>query len=337
MKAKYFFIFILFLLFAVPTVAQVKVNGYLSFEYLKGEKQSGFHQGSFQNARAGLITTGQIAPRFDFALEARLRGEYQVELEQAWAGFKASEAFSLKLGLFLVPFGKYNQSNRPHQTLLIRSPLNLEDTYPASWRDIGVLAEGKIGIFLYSAYLGNGLAEAENLRGGQQFNDNNSDKGKGTRIGLLLAQKFEVGVSYYRGKQDERNERNLRLLGFDLSWDIESFQVLAEYSKGEMENPSPGAKGKAEGYFVQLSFPVDRFNAVVSYQDFSYKDAFHGPGFQKPAISGQGIDEDSQRWALGLDYSFSQNLLLKLEYDFNKARDRNLKANLFLAQVALSF
>jgi hypothetical protein len=337
MKAKYFFIFALFLILAVPAVAQTKVNGYLSFEYLRGGTQSGFHQGSFQNARAGLIATGQIAPRFEFALEARLRGESRVELEQAWAGYKASEAFSLKLGLFLVPFGKYNQSNRPHQTLLVRSPLNLEENYPASWRDIGVLVEGRIGIFLYSAYLGNGLAEAENLRAGQQFTDNNSDKGKGTRIGLLLAQQFEVGVSYYQGKQDERNTRNLSLRGLDLSWNTTGFQVLAEYSKGEIENPSPWAKGKAEGYFVQLSFPVDQFNAVVSYQDFSYKDTFHGPGFQKPVSSGQGIDEDRRRWSLGLDYPLSQNLLLKLEYDFNKARDRNLKANLFSGQVALSF
>jgi hypothetical protein len=313
------------------------MSGYFSFDYLKGESQSESSWGSLQNVSGGLVFSGFVESKFDYVFEARFKGENKIEIEQAWVGYGVSDGFRLRLGLYIVPFGKYNQANRPYQTALAREPINLIGSYPYSWRDIGVLVEGRVGFILYSAYLGNGLTEGENLKAGQQFKDNNSDKGKGARLGFLLGQQLEVGFSVYSGKHDGENGRKTILEGLHLNWNTESFQISSEYSKAEVENPSPYSKGKAEGYYIRLSIPFEKLIAVLSYHDFEYKDSFHGPGFESPLFSGLGISEIRSRWTLGFNYFVAPSILLKLEYEFNREKNITLKDNLLVAQVALNF
>ncbi len=337
MKKRFFFIWLFVILLAFPLHAQLKMSGYLSFEFLKGQSQSPFAEGSFQNARAGLLFSREKEEKFNYILELRFKDEARIEIEQAWAGFNPSPAFQLKLGFFLVPFGKYNQSNRPHETGFIRFPLHLENIYPPSWRDLGILVQGKVGVFLYSAYFGNGLAEGENLKASQQFADNNSDKGKGGRVSFLVGKSAELGLSYYRGEYDEANERSLELQGMDFTWTAENLQIFAEYGKAKAENPEPFTDGKAEGYFVQMTFKSGMLWIVAGYQRSRYKDPFHGPAFVKPLSPGGGIFEEKSRWTAGFVYFVSENILLKAEYDFNREPGQSLKDNLFSAQVALHF
>jgi len=330
------------LLFALPFLlsiaqAQTKTNGYLSFEYARGQEESGLSWGSFQNPQFGLMFSGELALKLDYSSEIRFRNESQIEIEQAYLRMKRSDSFSLKLGLYLVPFGKYNTSNRPHQTELIKPPLNVENLFPSSWRDLGLLIEGKFSGFFYSAYLGNGLAESSKLSSAQQFRDNNKDKGKGMRAGLILGRGLEAAFSYYRGKYDKGNERNLVLEGIDLSWISEGFQIISEYSRAEMENPPDFAKGKAEGYFVQFSFNIDNLRPVGSYQRLKYEDLFHGEDFVSFEFGGKGIVDERSRWTIGMVYFASKNVIFKVEYEFNREREIELKNDLFLFQVALNF
>jgi len=95
--------------------------------------------------------------------------EWKPEIEQAWMGWTYSAAFRVRLGLFLVPFGRMNEANRPYQTMLVAFPYPYGEVFPASWREIGAMLEGQTGIFRYSAYIGNGLAEADTTASGQQI------------------------------------------------------------------------------------------------------------------------------------------------------------------------
>ncbi len=325
MRTRILVFFIVFSFLLTPVKGET--NGYFSIGYAKGQKQADVSTGSFLNPQLGLIFSGDVNEKIDYVSEIRFKREDSMELEQAFVRFKPSGAFNLSLGLFLVPFGRYNQSNRPHQTLLINFPLNVEKMYPSSWKDMGILVEGEFSGFFYSAYLGNGLAEAEDLSGAQQFMDNNTDKGKGGRVGFTLSQGFDVAYSYYRGKYDEENTRDLVLQGVDIIWRNQDFQILSEYSKAHLENPDGFEPGKAEGYFIQLSLSGSRLQPVVSYQRIKYQDTFHG----------EGISEDRIRWTVGLVFAASQNLFLSFEYDFNSEKELKLKDNSFLAQVVLSF
>ncbi len=323
------------LMVCVPHL-QAELNGYLSFDFVKGQKESIASNGTFQNALLGLILTGDMTPNVDYLAETRFRDESRMEMEQAFLRIRPSQAFSVKLGLFLVPFGKYNTSNRPHQTVLVKSPLPVEHLYPLSWRDIGLLVEGGWRGFFYSAYLGNGLSEGQSLRDGQQFRDNNKDKGRGIRGGLTLSRGFDAGFSYYTGRYDEQNERNLILKGVDLSWEAEGVYVLAEYIKAYMNNPSGFDQGEAEGYFVQAAFDTGPLRPVGSYQKFTYRDAFHGQEFD-PDLGGEGIDEERSRWTFGVVYFATANIFFKIEYEWNREKGTEIKDNLFLFQLALSY
>lgn len=325
MKTKIFVLIIVFSFLWRPVKGET--NGYFSIGYTKGQKHADVFKGSFLNPQLGLIFSGDVTTKIDYVSEFRFKSEDSIELEQALVRFKSSNAFNLSLGLFLVPFGRYNQSNRPHQTLLINFPLNVEKMFPSSWRDMGLLVEGEFSGFFYSAYLGNGLAEAENLSGAQQFRDNNLDKGKGGRAGLTLSRGFDVAYSFYRGKYDEEDTRDLVLKGVDIIWRDRDFQILYEYSKAYLENPDGSDTGKTEGYFIQLSLIGSRLQPVVSYQRIKYKDPFLG----------EGISEERTRWTAGLVFAASENLFLSFEYDFNSEKKIKLKDNSFLAQVVLSF
>lgn len=335
MKTRVLITFIVLSFFT--TQALGKINGYISFDYSKGQKQSDISNGAFNNARLGLIFSGDISAKINYLSEISLQEGGGVDIEQAWVGIGASEAFNIKLGLYLVPFGKYNQSNRAHQTLLIHNPLNVNYIFPTRWKDAGILVEGRSSIISYAVYLGNGLSESQNLRGGQQFGDNNADKGKGGRIGLFLSKGFEVGYSYFRGKFDDDNSRNLILQGLDLSWMSEGFQIMSEYTRADVGNPEGFSDGKAEGYFIQASFDIENLRPVVSYQRIKYTDDFHGSGFIKNVAAGEGILIEKSCWALGIVYFPSPNILIKLEYDINREEGIEQKDNIFSVQIGLSF
>jgi hypothetical protein len=284
----------------------------------------------------GLIFSDELAPRIDYVAEIRFKEESRIEIEQAWVGFNLSNSLKLRLGMYVVPFGKYNLINRPHQTMLINAPLIIEKMFPSSWRDIGIQLEGRTGGIYYSAYIGNGLYESENLEGSQQFKDNNLNKAKGARLGTALGQSLEVAFSYYKGKYDEANERDLILQGIDLIWSSEGLQILSEYLRGTLQNPENFSEGKIEGYYIQASFESGILRPVVSYQRLKYEDLFHGQGFSS-TDPGAGIREEKNRWALGLVYFASENVFLTFEYDFNREKDLELKNNSFSLQVAISF
>jgi len=321
---------------SLPAFSQLHLRGYFSQDYLKGQADSAVPQGSFENIRAGLIFSGEWSPQFSYALEIQAKDFNRFEVEQAWATFRWSEAVRVRLGLYLVPFGRYNESGRSFETRLVERPLPVSLNYPASWRDIGAVVEGKIGFVTYSAYIGNGLAEADSLGAGQQFRDNNRNKALGGRLGLLLDQGLEAGASYYSGRMDPANSRGLSLLGFDATWASRGMRLSAEYSRAKIDNPAPYAAGTAEGYFVLFSFDIAGLSPLVAYEKNRTEDAFHGPGFAAGPLPGAGIFDNRNLWAVGLVYAASPNILIKLEYDFNR-ESAGLKNDIFRAQAAVHF
>jgi hypothetical protein len=258
-------------------------------------------------------------------------------LNQALLTIGFSRAIAVNLGLYLVPFGQYNEISRPHQTFLIQRPLSVENLYPLNWRDIGVQAEGSILGLLYSIYLGNGLSDGERSDGGQQFKDNNANKAFGGRFAWDIDGKFQIGYSFYNGKYDDDNSLKRIFHGLDVSWVSGSFQILGEYTWADTENPTSYDKGKGRGYFILLTFDFMDAWPVVSYQNLDYQDPFRGLGYEGPDNAGEGISEKRERWSLGLVYVVSQMAFFKFEYQINKEEGLSKKDNVYLFQIALSF
>ncbi len=313
---------------AIPARAQVKYGGYLAMEYIKGQAESAFPHGNIDNLLAGFLAGGRVGEKFGFTVEVRALDAETFDMNQAWAGFLPSQNFTVRAGLYLVPFGRWNTASRPHETLLIRTPLNLEYLYPASWRDLGVVVEGRIGVLTYAGYIGNGLSETtDTLAYGQQFRDNNTDKSKGGRIGLNAGRAISAGVSYYTGKYDELNMRDLTLEGADMAWVTEQWEIHGEYTKALIENPQPFEQGEAEGYSIWACMGFKGLQPVGSFQKLKFTDTYHAGG----------IALDQSRWTAGLRYVLSAAFVVKAEYDWNKEKGTALKNNQWQVQVGLSF
>jgi len=328
---------LLFVLLIVVTYSFGDITGYLSSSFIKSQEKGEYYKGAFTNPLFGLRFSGDVSPSINYEAEFRIVDVTHFEIDQAWLGLGSAQSFQLKLGLYLVPFGRYNQINRPHQTFLINPPLHVEFCYPHRWRDIGVLIEGKFSGIFYSGYLGNGLKEGLDLRDGQQFEDNNKDKGKGGRFGFSLGQGVEVAYSIHNSKYDDKDSRNLTLHGVDLTWITQDWQVFGEYILGKIDNPEDFIQGEAEGYFVEVSINFGSFIPFASYQKLKYTDPYHGPAFSGEMEPGEGIFVDRSRWALGLMYIPVQSVFFKLEYDFNREEGEEKKDDLWAIQVALSF
>jgi hypothetical protein len=311
---------------AVPVRSQVKYGGYLGLEYVNGQAESAQPHGDFKNLLVGFLAGGKVKD-FGFTIEVRAVDVESFDVNQAWAGYMPSETFTVKAGLFLVPFGGWNTASRPHETLLIRTPLNLENLYPPSWRDLGVLVEGRAGVVTYALYLGNGLAEGDTAAYGQQFRDNNTDKAKGGRIGLSDGRAFRAGLSYYTGKYDDQDMRDLTLQGADLQFMSGQWEIHGEYTKAYIENPVPFARGKSEGYSIWACLGIQTVQPVGSFQKLKVTDAFH---------SGD-VTIDQSRWTAGLRYVLGSTLFIKGEYDWNLEKGTPLKNNQWQIQVGLSF
>lgn len=336
-KKAFAFALLFHVIFPFRLASQVKLNGFLSLDFIKGQEQSIYSHGTFGNVKGGIFLSPERPAKFSYAFEVQFKRQSEIEIEQAWVGFTPSDAFRLKAGLFLVPFGKYNEANRPYQTSFIVPPLSIEESYPSSWRDVGILAEGKTGSLSYAAYIGNGLRESQDLKGGQQFEDSNSDKGWGGRLGLFLGQEIEIGISYHRGKYDDPGERELILRGADLTWRTKDFLVYSEYTQSFIENPPLFSRGEVEGYFIQLALNFRSLTPFLSYQKSNYEDSFHGLGFLRPSYAGMGIFREGSRWAAGVVVFLTPEILFKAEYDFNRKPDIDLKDDVFAAQVAVHF
>jgi hypothetical protein len=315
--------------------SQVKYGGYLSFEYIDGQTESLHPKASMQNLLAGFAAAGLVGGKFGFSIEARTLGvptaelaqAWAFELDQAWAGFVPSQAISVKAGLYIVPFGAYNRASRPHETLLVRVPLNLEYLYPGTWRDIGLLIEGEVGILSYAAYLGNGLGDFDEIGSGQQFRDNNTNKAKGGRVGLALGDYGRAGISYYVGKYDERDMHDLILEGADLTWATGQWEIHGEYTKAKIENPQPFQTGKSEGYSIWATMGFRSFQPIGSFQKVKVDDPYRGDGLLR----------DLSRWTMGLRYVMGSTFFIKVEYVWNKEKEPVLKNDQFQVQAALSF
>ena len=317
--------------------ADVNLAGYLFFDYSKGQEESSFHKGRIGGLEGGLMAAGSLISRFDYALELSFRPDMNVSLEQAWVGYTASRSFSLRAGLIPVPFGRFNLINRPYMSTLVQPPLNAANLIPHRWREIGLEASGEVAGFTYAVYIGNGLREAGSLAEGQQFTDNNTDKGRGFRLGAALSESISVGYSRYWGRYDSQDSRELRMQALDAVWTTQGFKLAYERIWTDMENPEGYEAGRGSGYSVIGVMVISQFEPFVSFQKLAVEDPFHGPWFSGSGPAGKGISRTNSRWAAGLIFLPEAGLFLKAEYDWNREEGEEKRDDLLTVQVALRF
>jgi hypothetical protein len=322
-----FFLMVLspYLFGQTQTTSEDKTHGYFSFSYVKGQKGGTFYNGSFEGMDAAILLIGHFTPQLDLRLEVRSRSEARFELEEALLGLDLSKSANIQLGMYLVPFGRYNRQNRPQENMLVRIPLVDEAAYPLSWRDIGLLVTGQTSFLNYAAALGNGLGEGPDQEPAQQFSDNNSSKGLAGRLGILWGKDVETAFSYARQIFSSEGDRRVELWAADGSWITENYHLSGEYIRTTYDPAGGGAGVRTEGWYVHLAFDYKTLWPILSYQTV------------KTAPPGSEASVRKNRWALGLAWFLQPGILFKVEYDWNREPGQELKDDLLSVQAAVSF
>ena len=156
---------------------------------------------------------------------------------------------------------------------------------------------------------------------------------------LITAAEDPIADAVYAHVNGPRfnSKPEIRALQSHASFVSQSYQLLGEYTWADNENPIGYENGSGRGYFALLTFNVQGLWPVASYQHYDYEDPFHGEAYLNPLFPGLGISKDLERWALGVVYILSQTAFFKLEYQFNREKGVEIKNDMLLVQVAVSF
>lgn len=151
-----------------------------------------------------------IAYRFDDKLQFVSEIEFEhaavLEVEQAFVNYNLANAFNLRAGLMLIPFGISNLYHEPTTFNGVNRPALNKYIVPSTWREIGVgFAGSDYGTSLsYEAYLFNGVqsldSNGDGLIGGKS----------GIRSGRQSAEKAIMDSPSFAAKVDYFGINGLR-------------------------------------------------------------------------------------------------------------------------------
>lgn len=236
----------------------VSLGGYGDIEFESFQNTNS----TFDQARFVLNVGAQPHERILFYSEFEIEhgginypgGDGEAKIEQAWMNYIVNDWISLKGGIFLVPFGKFNLLHDSDIQELTDRPLFARRLIPSTWTDagFGFLGEIPIGEKLnwkilpdfylnYETYAGNGLDEDISDRGlrdarGSASNDLNNNKDFMTRLGFGFNKNLEIGLSSYIGKfgrsgNSTRNGRDRILgIGSDIDFKRGPFELVGDFA-----------------------------------------------------------------------------------------------------------
>lgn len=215
-------------------------------------------------------TLGPVQPELQLEVE---HGD-EVVARIAQVDFTVHPAFVVRTGIFLVPFGVYNEYLYPEYVRpLPRQPLTLvlDRLVPVAWNETGVQIRGRGPLsddgdwqWTYAAFVGNGLqlssptADPTNVRSMRgNFRGDYDGKSVGGRIGLAYGN-LTFGSSGYFGPYAADYDQKIKMVGVDLNFQREDAGLLVEYAWQEIDLPTGGVFNRdgvsVQGYFSLLSW-----------------------------------------------------------------------------------
>lgn len=242
----------------------VSLGGYGDIEFESFENSNS----TFDQARFVLNVGAQPHERILFYSEFEIEhggtnypgADGEAKIEQAWINFVLNDWVSLKGGIFLVPFGKFNLLHDSDIQELTDRPLFARRLIPSTWTDAGFGFLGEIPVaeklnwkmlpdfyLNYETYVGNGLDEDISDRGlrdarGSASNDLNNNKDFVTRLGFGLNRNLEIGLSTYYGKfgrsgNSTRNGKDSILgIGSDIDFKRGPFELVGDFAYFDFED-----------------------------------------------------------------------------------------------------
>jgi hypothetical protein len=314
---------------ALPT--SPVLAGYIYTEFFSSESRVDTFDIHYLNINIAGRVHERISYRAEFEFEHGGGEDEPPFIEQAYMDVWFLRSMGLRIGAMLTPFNRFDEFHGPLENFLVTRPQMSREIGVSAWKEVGVNLHGNIFInqnfyLNYNVYAINGLGSGTRLRTSRQYRDNNDAKSFGFRLSGVIADEWEAGASYYRGAWDDDGDLGLSAYGFHLLGRIGDFNLFAEYAHALSENPDPIEEGKAEGYFIQVSYLIRGFlRPTVRYGTLDYFDL-------GDLLGRSPTDIDRKITALGLNFYLTRAIVFKIEYDLIQDAD-----NLLGLQAAVRF
>ena len=334
---------------ALPTSAgKTTFGGYGEVHYNNLEKDNGSGDKDAVDFHRFVMFTGhQFTDNIRFfselEVEHSIAGEGkvgEVELEQAYIEWDATENLSAKAGLFLIPVGMINETHEPNTFYGTERNAVEKNIIPATWWEAGAAINGEISQgFSYDLAVHSGLyipaGKYKPRDGRQKVGKAKADNGaftgrlKYTGIpGLELAAtvQHQVDITQGEGAQSVGGT----LFEAHVAWQADNFQLRALYAQWDFDNAinayaSTAATDYVAGTEFTLSTPASDGNTVTGadeqtgfYIEPSYRITDKIGVFARYSeydnLAGNSADTAIEQIDLGVNYWLHPNIVFKFDY-----------------------
>jgi hypothetical protein len=310
----------------------VNVSGYMDSEYIIDErkgKTDGFRIRHFSLfVEKKLFSDWSVFSELEFEdapfIEATpKKGEFlatqgKILLEQVYADYQPTHAFSLRAGRFLTPAGIWNINHYPPFVTTQSRPQHIRNIFPQYEDGLQVLGAANAADLLvaYMAYFANGEG---NSGGG----DGNDAKTFGGRLELTVPFAVEVKAGFSALSDTLNNGTGKTAIGADLQFRVSWLKIQSEYAHGRLK-PSGGTPYNSIGYYFQAQADVGKWTFFARHDYFNPNDSI-GDG---AAVINSG----------GLNYHWTPTIVSKIEGNFYDSKPGNETGqNVWIFSLAVFF
>ncbi|MGE0642802.1 MAG: hypothetical protein AB7P24_03935 [Nitrospira sp.] len=338
---------------------RVRVGAYgaVAFESFRDRRTN--YNGNFE-----LLMSAQLHDRIRAYAELDLgaRGE-GVGAEQAYVDLLLIQAFNVRAGVLLVPFGKFNLDHFDPRRDLTRPPNVARLVTPTNWSDLGVSVFGVVPVSenikaTYEIQAINGLTDRFIATAGNTPDvglrsarpelrpDNNGDKaivGRGT---LKFFDQYEVGLSGYRGDYKTGSQDLITGIAFDTEFRprnitiLENFVLRSEFARFDIQGTT--TPSSLWGYYIQLTYRFwpSSLNSTVLGRHFTNPTfalvGLYGRTKMNTTASPTG-SQTGEQYVIGFNYRPVEDYVFKMEYHFNSGQFNQFPSDGFLSSFAWIF
>ena len=295
---------------------RIRINGYGNFEFEKQLEDEGFgdKNGSFDADQLDLVFNVQAADRVRVAVDLSWEHGTATEddrgnqaLEYGFMEYAVSDAFKIRAGKMLTPFGIFNEMHTAKPAFLtVKEAASLNKTdrlvkdafrYYPRW-GAGIGFHGDVGIgakdLIYDVLVANG--EQDNTNPFEE--DDNSVKSLTARVRFEPSEHLRLGASFYFDK-DQASFGRIVSNGVELEAQWSRLRIWSEAAVGSLKTPEGGSRTQWS-FYVQPSWHFER--GIAPYLRIERVDPDTG------LTDDQGWD-----FIVGVNWEVSRNFMLKLE------------------------